>query len=199
MEFLNKAQIDECVEILKEDKALIFPTETVFGIGIKATSESNYERLVEIKKRPPDKPFTLMCSDISQFENLVEINDVTRKIIEHFMPGAITLILKTKKEVPHFIDLGTGFVGVRIPDDEFVLKMISKVGAPLLVPSANKSGETPALNSKVAYEYFKDDDVSIVEGECINGLASTIIKIDGEEISLIRKGPISLEKIKEIV
>ncbi len=199
MEFLNKAQIDECVEILKEDKALIFPTETVFGIGIKATSESNYERLVEIKKRPPDKPFTLMCSDISQFENLVEINDVTRKIIEHFMPGAITLILKTKKEVPHFIDLGTGFVGVRIPDDEFVLKMISKVGAPLLVPSANKSGETPALNSKVVYEYFKDDDVSIVEGECINGLASTIIKIDGEEISLIRKGPISLEKIKEIV
>ncbi len=199
MEFLNKAQIDECVEILKEDKALIFPTETVFGIGIKATSESNYERLVEIKKRPPDKPFTLMCSDISQFENLVEINDATRKIIEHFMPGAITLILKTKKEVPHFIDLGTGFVGVRIPDDEFVLKMISKVGAPLLVPSANKSGETPALNSKVAYEYFKDDDVSIVEGECINGLASTIIKIDGEEISLIRKGPISLEKIKEIV
>lgn len=199
MEFLNKAQIDECVEILKEDKALIFPTETVFGIGIKATSESNYERLVEIKKRPPDKPFTLMCSDISQFENLVEINDVTRKIIEHFMPGAITLIIKTKKEVPHFIDLGTGFVGVRIPDDEFVLKMISKVGAPLLVPSANKSGETPALNSKVAYEYFKDDDVSIVEGECINGLASTIIKIDGEEISLIRKGPISLEKIKEIV
>lgn len=199
MEFLNKAQIDECVEILKEDKALIFPTETVFGIGIKATSESNYERLVEIKKRPPDKPFTLMCSDISQFENLVEINDATRKIIEHFMPGAITLILKTKKEVPHFIDLGTGFVGVRIPDDEFVLKMISKVGAPLLVPSANKSGETPALNSKVACEYFKDDDVSIVEGECINGLASTIIKIDGEEISLIRKGPISLEKIKEIV
>lgn len=199
MEFLNKAQIDECVEILKEDKALIFPTETVFGIGIKATSESNYERLVEIKKRPPDKPFTLMCSDISQFENLVEINDATRKIIEHFMPGAITLILKTKKEVPHFIDLGTGFVGVRIPDDEFVLKMISKVGAPLLVPSANKSGETPALNSKVAYEYFKDDDVSIVEGECTNGLASTIIKIDGEEISLIRKGPISLEKIKEIV
>ena len=199
MEFLNKAQIDECVEILKEDKALIFPTETVFGIGIKATSESNYERLVEIKKRPPDKPFTLMCSDISQFENLVEINDATRKIIEHFMPGAITLILKTKKEVPHFIDLGTGFVGVRIPDDEFVLKMISKVGASLLVPSANKSGETPALNSKVAYEYFKDDDVSIVEGECINGLASTIIKIDGEEISLIRKGPISLEKIKEIV
>ena len=199
MEFLNKAQIDECVEILKEDKALIFPTETVFGIGIKATSESNYERLVEIKKRPPDKPFTLMCSDISQFENLVEINDATRKIIEHFMPGAITLILKTKKEVPHFIDLGTGFVGVRIPDDEFVLKMISKVGAPLLVPSANKSGETPALNSKVAYEYFKDDDVSIVEGECINALASTIIKIDGEEISLIRKGPISLEKIKEIV
>ena len=199
MEFLNKAQIDECVEILKEDKALIFPTETVFGIGIKATSESNYERLVEIKKRPPDKPFTLMCSDISQFENLVEINDATRKIIEHFMPGAITLILKTKKEVPHFIDLGTGFVGVRIPDDEFVLKMISKVGAPLLVPSANKSGETPALNSKVAYEYFKDDDVSIVEGECINGLASTIIKIDGEEISLIRKGPISIEKIKEIV
>ncbi len=115
------------------------------------------------------------------------------------MPGAITLILKTKKEVPSFVDLGTGFVGVRMPDDEFVLKMISKVNSPLLVPSANKSGDAPALNSKTAYEYFKNDNIDIVEGECNEGLASTIIKIDGDEISLIRKGPISLEEIKEVI
>lgn len=199
MEFLDKTQIDKCVDILKEDKPLIFPTETVFGIGIKATSKENYEKLVEIKRRPPDKPFTLMCSDISQFENLVVINEVTRKIISHFMPGAITLILKTKKEVPSFIDLGTGFVGVRIPDDEFVLKMISSLNSPLLVPSANKSGEIPALNHDEAYKYFKNDDIDIVKGKCESELPSTIIKIDGEEISLIRKGPISLEEIKEIL
>lgn len=199
MEFLDKKDIDKCVKILNEDKALIFPTETVFGIGIKATSLSNYEKLVEIKKRSPDKPFTLMCSNLSQFENFVEINETTRKIIASFMPGPITLILKTKKDVPHFIDLGTGFVGVRIPNDEFVLKLIFALGEPLLVPSANKSGDVPALDSKVAYEYFKNDDIDIVKGKCDNGQASTIIKIDGEDISLIREGPITFNEIKEII
>lgn len=199
MEFFNKNQIDECASVLKNGGILVFPTETVFGIGVASNSKENYDKLVEVKRRPPDKPFTLMCSSINQFKDIVEINDLTRKIIDKFMPGPLTLILKTKKDIPEYLDLGTGFVGIRVPDDDFVLKLINKVGYPLLVPSANKSGDAPAMNHHEAYEFFKNDDVKIVEGVCKDTIPSTVLKINGENVVVLRNGPISLEDIKEII
>lgn len=196
---LTKKDISKCAEILKNNGLLAFPTETVFGLGIKASSEENYEKLVKVKNRPSDKPFTLMCSKIEDFEKFVKIDEKTRKIINYFMPGPITLILKTKTDVPHFVDLGTGFVGVRIPDDKFVVNMIKEVGEPLLVPSANISSFPPAKNDKEAIEYFHDTIDGVVEGECINGTPSSIFKIDNGKIILIRKGLISLEEVEEIV
>ena len=196
---LTKKDISKCAEILKNNGLLAFPTETVFGLGIKASSEENYEKLVKVKNRPNDKPFTLMCSKIEDFEKFVEIDEKTRKIINYFMPGPITLILKTKTDVPHFVDLGTGFVGVRIPDDKFVVNMIKEVGEPLLVPSANISSFPPAKNDKEAIEYFHDTIDGVAEGECINGTPSSIFKIDNGKIILIRKGLISLEEVEEIV
>ena len=196
---LTKKDISKCAEILKNNGLLAFPTETVFGLGIKASSEENYEKLVKVKNRPNDKPFTLMCSKIKKKKKFVEIDEKTRKIINYFMPGPITLILKTKTDVPHFVDLGTGFVGVRIPDDKFVVNMIKEVGEPLLVPSANISSFPPAKNDKEAIEYFHDTIDGVVEGECINGIPSSIFKIDNGKIILIRKGLISLEEVEEIV
>ena len=121
MQILEKNDLKKCVDILNANELLAFPTETVFGLGIKATSEENYLKLVKAKKRPSDKPFTLMCSKVEDFDKICEINELTQKIIKKFMPGPITLILKTKKDVPHFLDLGSGYVGVRIPDDKFIL------------------------------------------------------------------------------
>lgn len=197
MEFFKKDQIDECAKILNEGGILAFPTETVFGIAVKSTSKENYDKLVEVKKRPPDKPFTLMCSKVEQFKDIVEIDDFTQKIINKFMPGPITLILKVKDHVPSYIDLNTGFVGVRIPDDKFVLELIDKVGAPLLVPSANKSGDSPAMSSLEAYEYFKNDDVFIVDGVCKDSIPSTVLKISEKTLHVLREGPIKLKDIEE--
>lgn len=198
MKLLSKSDLKECVEILKKDGIIAFPTETVFGLGVKADSEKNYENLVRVKHRPSDKPFTLMCSSIKDFEKFVEIDAKTKRIIDKYMPGPITLILKTKIDVPYYIDLGTGFVGVRIPDDKFVLEMIKEAGEPLLVPSANISSFPPAKNHREVIEYFKDTIDGVVEGECKDGVPSSIFKIENDKITLIRKGPISLEEVEEI-
>ena len=199
MEFFKKTQIDECAKLLNEGEILAFPTETVFGIAVKSTSRENYDKLVQVKKRPPDKPFTLMCSSVDQFKDMVEIDETTQKIIDKFIPGPITLILKVKENIPSYIDLGTGFVGVRIPDDKFVVDLINKVGAPLLVPSANKSGDAPAMDSSTAYEYFKNDNVFIVEGVCKDSIPSTVLKIYQKNVIVLREGPITLKDIKEII
>lgn len=200
MKILKKSNINEASEILKNDGLLAFPTETVYGLGIKATSKANYEKLVKVKNRPNDKPFTLMCASINDFKELVEINEVTKRIIKKFMPGPLTLILKTKNKVPDFIDLKTGFVGVRIPDDEFVLSLIKKVGAPLLVPSANISSFPPAMNHNEVINYFHNTIDGVIEGECDkNSIPSAIFKIDGNNIIEIRKGKIKLEEIMEAI
>ena len=195
----SKNEIKEVVEALKNGEIIAFPTETVYGLGVISTSVELFNKLVEVKKRPPNKPFTLMCSSLDQVKDIIELNDVSTKLINKFMPGSITLILKTKKEVPHFLDLGTGFVGVRIPDDKFVLAMIKEVGVPLLVPSANISSFEPAKNDKEALGYFDNLIYGIVKGESTSNVPSTIIKVDGNDISLIREGPIKLNEIMEAI
>ena len=197
MKILTEKDVDTCADILKNDGIIAFPTETVFGLGIRATSKANYDKLVEVKHRPSDKPFTLMCSSIKDFEDIVEINDLTRKIIEKFMPGPITLILKVKTSVPNFIDLGTGYVGVRIPDDNFVKTLIEKVGTPLLVPSANISSFPPAKSHQEVIRYFHDTLDAVVKGKCKSNIPSAIFKIVNDDIIQIRPGEIKLTDIVE--
>ncbi len=198
MEFLTKNDIDKCVNIIKKGDLLAFPTETVYGLGAISTSEEAFNKLVETKKRPPNKPFTLMCSSLKQVKDIIEIEPYATKLIKKYMPGPITLILKTKKSVPHYLDLGTGFVGIRIPNDEFVLKMIEKIGAPLLVPSANVSNEPPAMSDEEVYKYF-GNSVEIVCGKCEKTIPSTVVKVEDGKLTILREGPISKEELLEAI
>ena len=198
MKILSKNNIDEAVKILNNNEIIAFPTETVFGLAIKADSLKNFNKLVEVKNRKPNKPFTLMISNINQVKDLIEINDIAKIIISKFMPGPLTLILKAKKNIPYYLDLGSGFIGIRIPKDDFILSLIDKVNFPLLVPSANPSDLKPAKNVDEVKKYFEGKIEAVVEGESTSNIPSTIIKIDNE-ITLIRQGELSLETIlKEI-
>ncbi len=197
MKILSKENVKEASEILKNNGILAFPTETVYGLGVVAPNEENYKHLILVKKRPPEKPFTLMASNIKQVETYIEFNEISRKIVKEFMPGPLTLILKAKENIPYCVDHGTGFVGVRIPNDKFVLKLIDSVNEPLFVPSCNKSGEKPCMNTQEVIRDFDGEISAVIEGSCENGVPSTIIKIDGNKISLIRQGKLSLEEIKE--
>ena len=199
MKILNKNQIKEASEVLLNDGILAFPTETVYGLAVIAPSLENYSHLIKVKKRPPEKPFTLMASNLKQVEKYIEINEIARKIITKFMPGPITLILKAKNKVPYTIDHGTGFVGIRIPNDKFVLQLIDAVNKPLFVPSCNKSGEKPCMNTNEVIRDFDGEIDAVIDGSCANGVPSTIIKIDGMDITLIRQGELKLSEIEEAI
>lgn len=198
MTFIKNNDIECAKKILENNGVIAFPTETVYGLGAIA-SEENYKKMVNIKKRPPDKPFTLMISSLKQVDELVEISDIAKKIIDKFAPGPITIILKSKKNVPHFADLGSGFIGIRIPQSDFILKLIDRIDKPLLVPSANPSGLPPATSSKEVYEYFNDSIDGIVEGNVRSNIPSTIVKVENNEIILLREGEISLKIIEEAI
>ncbi len=183
---------------LQAGEVVLFPTETVYGIACLASSEAAYEKLRDAKGRPEAKPFTLMCADIGSVVERCQINIGTAEVMQKFMPGEITLLLKGRPGIPHCMDLGTGVVGVRIPNAKDVLELIEMVGEPLLVSSANMSGSKPAQNAKEAIDIFDSRVAYIVKGECVSHTPSTIVDLTGDAPKLIRQGNIEFENIEGV-
>ena len=198
MKLLNKNQIKEASKILRDGGLIAFPTETVFGLAVIFDNKESYDRLITVKRRPPEKPFTLMCSSISEVYRYIDKNSISTTLIEKFMPGEFTLITKAKSNLPSWVLSKEGNVGVRVPNDEFVQQLIKEVGKPLLVPSANRSGEKPLINSRDVAKTFSSELDAIIEGESTGTVPSTIVLVD-EKYHLIRLGKISEDEIKKVL
>lgn len=127
---------------INEGGIVIFPTDTVYGIGVNPFNLEAVNKVYEIKKRPKEKPLSLLISDLSMIDEIaVDVTKKERKIIEAFFPGPLTIILKKSHKLPKFVTSGKDTVGVRMPKNEVALKLISEVGKPLATPSANISGK----------------------------------------------------------
>lgn len=193
------------MEIRKIKKALnkhgiiAFPTETVMGLGVFYDDFEAYEKLNKVKQRREDKPYTMMLGDPKKITKYADVDHNARKLISAFMPGSITLLLHAKENVPSYVTHGTGVVGVRVPSLVDILDMLNQLGKPLLVPSANKAGEKPAFNSEEVKNIFGNEIDYVVEGECVGGVASTIIDLTTPEVKIIREGPVTKEMINSVL
>ncbi len=193
------------MEIRKIKKALnkhgiiAFPTETVMGLGVFYDDFEAYEKLNKVKQRREDKPYTMMLGDPKKITKYADVDHNARKLISAFMPGSVTLLLHAKENVPSYVTHGTGVVGVRVPSLVDILDMLNQLGKPLLVPSANKAGEKPAFNSEEVKNIFGNEIDYVVEGECVGGVASTIIDLTTPEVKIIREGPVTKEMINSVL
>ena len=197
MSNMDKQELDIISYKLHNHGVIAFPTETVFGLGIAFNDEEAYKRMSFIKRRPENKPYTLMLSKVEDIEKYAYLNDTSRKIIKKFMPGAVTVLLKVKDNVPAHVTLNTGVIGIRVPDFDIPLEIINRVGFPLLVPSANRSGEKPCMSSLECEETFHGELDYIVKGKALGGVPSTIIDLTQEGFKIIREGPIKEKDILE--
>ena len=194
MQLLKKDEYKKAASIVEQGGLIAFPTETVFGLGVIFDKKSSYDNLVDVKRRPPEKPFTLMCGDVSDVYKYGIIDERADKLIRKYMPGQFTIIVKAKEGLPSWVVSKEGYVGMRVPDDEFVKTLINEVGKPLLVPSANRSGEKPLNNSNDVLKIFSNDVDVIIEGESKSAVPSTIVLI-GSTVEVIREGLISKAEI----
>lgn len=197
-EILSQNDLLPAVFALLNGEVVAFPTETVFGLGVVFDNHHAYQKLVDVKRRPPTQPFTLMCASVDEIEKYAVIDDNTKKIIRKFMPGQLTIIVRVKEGVPALVTLNTGFIGIRVSSSPLVQDFIKMVGKPLLVPSANKHGEPPALTSDDAFRVFAGEIPFVIEGKSASTIPSTIIKID-DKIELVREGVIPFKAIVELV
>ena len=188
-------QIQSAKKSLLSSGVVCFPTETVMGLGVVFNDVDAYHRMNVIKERPEDKPYTMMVKSIDDISLYAYVDEKVERVIKEFMPGSLTLLLKAKNKVPNYVTHGTGVIGIRIPTNEEAIELLKEVNVPLLVPSANKSGHQPALNSEEAKEIFNEEIDSYIDGVCQGGQPSTIVNLSSGEPKLIRKGPIPFNAI----
>ena len=191
--------LNSALQALNNHQVIAFPTETVFGLGVFYDDQKAYELLNKIKNRREDKPYTMMLDNVNKINEYAFIKDKYLPIINKYMPGSLTILVRAKANVPTYVTHGTGIIGIRIPSNKEALELLRFVKKPLLVPSANKADQKPALSAKEVKDIFKNEIDVIVPGEISSGEPSTIIDLTGDEIKLIRKGPIPLEELNQLI
>ena len=191
----NQNQIEELANILKNDGVICVPTDTVYGVCARMNSEKAHDILIEIKNRPLNKLFPIMCADEEQIKNIAVVNKKAETIINKFMPGPITLILEKQIKLPDSIDNEYTTIAVRMATSKVLEQLIQKVGSPIFMTSANISGEPTCQTLEEVERVFPTLD-GILEGEVPKGEASTILDCTSEEIKILRQGPITLEQIE---
>ena len=183
-------------EALKKGGVVAFPTETVMGLGVVFNNRKAYDRLNKVKERPEDKPYTLMVKDVEEIAKYAVINEATQRVIDAFMPGSITILVNVKKNsVPSYVTHNTNIIGIRVPTNIEANILLNMVGIPLLVPSANKSGSKPALNSEEVKQIFGSELDYVMSGTARGEVPSTIADLTKETPKVVRPGPISEEDI----
>ena len=191
--------LNAALKALNNHQAIAFPTETVFGLGVFYDDQEAYELLNKIKNRREDKPYTMMLDDVSKISDYAHLDAKYLPIVQKYMPGSLTILLRAKDNVPNYVTHGTGVIGIRIPSNNEALQLLRFVNKPLLVPSANKANQKPALSEEEVKEIFGDEVKIIIPGKISSGLPSTIIDLTGDTIKLIRQGAITLKEIEDLI
>ncbi len=180
--------IDEAICALKAGRVIAFPTETVYGLGANADDPAAVSLLYEIKGRPQDKKFTILAPDKSAIEKYVDkISPLAQKLIDKFWPGPLTLVLPAKNG---------GDIGLRIPNHKVINDLLSGAKFPIAAPSANLSGREPASDAEHVFETFKGAiDIILDGGSPPMGTASTVARVNGGEIEILRSGAVPDKEI----
>jgi L-threonylcarbamoyladenylate synthase len=180
--------------ILRGGGLVAFPTETVYGIAVAATIPDAVARLYELKKRPRDKPMSMMVAGMEPVQDRCpEIPPKALQLIKRFWPGPVTLVLPTTRPD------GTsgGLVGFRYPSHPLAQGLVEAAGVPLLVPSANLSGDAPAKTADEVLKYFPEQlDLVIDGGRTQGGHESTVVKVEGDTVTVLREGAIPEWRIR---
>ena len=183
----DRNKIEKLIEILKNGGVILYPTDTVYGIGANIFDENAVKRVYSIKKRNYAKPLSVCVSNVDEIDKIAYLNSDLRKFINKIFPGPFTVILEKKENVPDIITAGSKKIGVRIPDSALCIELSKEF--PITTTSANLSGEE-ILESveNILRELGDVFDAVIDAGSVKNALPSTVVDLTGSKPKILRKG-----------
>ncbi len=196
----NENDLKIAADIIRSGGTVVFPTETVYGLGANALDPSAVKKIFEAKGRPGDNPLIVHIYKKEQAEEVAEdIPETARKLMDEFWPGPLTIILKRKPCIPSEVTAGLDTVGIRMPKNSSAAELLRLADVPVAAPSANISGKP----SPTAFKHCVDDmdgkvDAIIDGGSCDVGIESTVIDLSGEPV-IYRPGDISRDRIESVI
>lgn len=172
---IMKISVEKAAEKIKRGGVVVYPTDTVYGLGVNALDEKAVKKVFEIKKRDFKKPISIIVRDIKMAKEVANFAQSTERILEKILPGPVTVILFKKKILPDILTGGSNKIGIRIPDHKFTKALMEKLDFPITTTSANISGKS------------------------IKGRASTVVDLTGSKPQILRTGPIMKKELSKIL
>jgi len=196
-ENINLYRLQEAARVLKEEGSVVFPTETVYGLGGNIYSEKAILNIYKAKGRPSDNPLIVHIWNRVQLKELTEeIPELAKILMDKYWPGPLTIIFKKSSKVPDYITAGLDTVAVRMPENPIALALLKEVDVPIAAPSANTSGRpSPTQGKHVVEDLSGKVDIILDGGDCKLGLESTVVDVYSNPIMILRPGRITLEDI----
>jgi L-threonylcarbamoyladenylate synthase len=189
------------VAALKRGNLIVFPTETLYGIGADALNAAAVERVFQLKGRNRQNPIPVLVANEAMLLTLVsEIPPMARNLMDRFWPGPLTIVLTARADMPEALLNRDGGIGVRISSQPIATRLLLALGRPLTATSANPAGKQPARTVQEAIRYFHGQvDCFIDGGTLTSSIGSTVVEVSGGTLRIIREGEISVARLAEIL
>jgi L-threonylcarbamoyladenylate synthase len=191
----------EAVAALKRGEVIVFPTETLYGLGADALDSTAVKKVFQLKGRDANDPIPVLVSDVEMLLRLIaEVPAAAKPLISRFWPGPLTLVFPGRQDIPAPLLNAAGGIGVRISSQPIATELVRGLGRPVTATSANPSGKEPARTVHEAKNYFAGQiDVFVDGGVLTSKRGSTVAQVIGDAIKIIREGEIPAAELKSIL
>jgi len=194
----DAAGVARAAAALAAGRLIVLPTETVYGLACRADDEAALARLVQVKRRAPEKALALLLPAADRLAAVAEVSAPAERLAAAFMPGPITLVLRKLPSVSPLVSRGRDTVGVRVPDLPLTLAILRACDFPVVATSANLAGEAPATSVSALADELRDAvDVIVDAGPCPGGEASTVVDVTVAPPVILRPGPVTEQALRE--
>jgi len=188
---MNSDSISLAAKAVRRGFLVVYPTDTVYGLGCDPLNHAAVRRLFEAKGRE-SKPVPVLCATAERAEELVELSGRAAELSKEYWPGALTIVAPLRRPVAPLLTQGGVFLGVRVPAHAGCLELIAACGGWLTGTSANRSGEPSARSAGEALDELGSSVDIVLDGGRLGGQESTVVKVVGEEVTILRTGPIGV-------
>jgi tRNA threonylcarbamoyl adenosine modification protein (Sua5/YciO/YrdC/YwlC family) len=183
LRFINKA-----VEVLKTGGVIIYPTDTVYGLGCNIFDKKALDRIYDIKHEAGTKLFSFICPDLKDISKYARVSDYAYKIMRKLLPGPYTFVLPAAREVPKTLWTKRKTVGIRIPDNQIALTLTKELGHPIVSTSATKRNGELLFDPEEIHSIFNPNVDLMLSSGALEGKPSSIIDLSGDKPEIIREG-----------
>jgi L-threonylcarbamoyladenylate synthase len=196
---MKKQDLSKAIAALRHGQVIVYPTDTLYGLGADIFNDVAVEKVFKIKKRQKTNPLSAAVANIKQIEKIAFVDDKSRCLIKTFLPGKLTIVLRKKNIVSDLLTGGLDKVAIRIPDNKIALTLLSKFG-PITATSANIHDKKPPVNIDDISMQFRVSDIAVyIDDGRLDGKPSTIIDMSQKPFKIIRKGAISKKEIMDAI